>query len=58
MLFLSIVDSKKLRNQIKTKTSCNWIDAKCGTFRDKCCGGLKCDGYEFLWIKAGRCKRE
>ena len=58
MLFLFIVDCKKLRNQIKTKTRCNRIGEKCGAFRDKCCLGLKCDGYEFLWVRVGKCKPE
>ena len=56
MLLFFIVDSKKLRNKLKTKTRCNKRGAKCGTFRKACCYGLRCIvEYDYIIAMVGKC---
>ena len=56
MLLFFIVDSKKLRNKLKTKTRCNKRGAKCGTFRNPCCRGLRCIvEKDYIIAMVGKC---
>ena len=56
MLLFFIVDSKKLRNKLTTKTRCLSQGAVCGTFYSECCPGFNCvDDCFFLFFCTGIC---
>ena len=56
MLLFFIVDSKKLRNKLTTKTRCGNQGAFCGTFQNECCPGFYCKKDNcFLYFCTGTC---
>ena len=55
MLLFFIVDSKKLRNKLTTKTRCGKQGAVCGSFHYGCCAGLRCKDACFLFLCVGTC---